>query len=256
MDKKIWIFIGSVVIILAGVLVFSRKQEDPYATPAEQIGLFDATQFISEDSLPEGFDNSGETPATSAENFIDHYGGNPKAKVVLIEYGDFSCSHCAQYSAIMKVARKKYQNDAVFVYRYFLLGGAYVNSTAAATAVEAAARQDKFWEMHDLVYETQSAWSSVGADVRKSVFQEYAKEVGVDIEQWSEDYDNYKTNGIKTRIDFNISLARQINLTGTPTLMINGYKLDPSNKAEDVWSTQDKLNTIIEKYIAQTKEDN
>lgn len=234
--------------------MFSRNQDSPYVISAAQVDLFDETRLINVSSLPKEFNNSGETPATTAENVFDHYSGNSDAKVTVIEYGDFSCSHCTQYNPILEVAREKYQDDVVFIYRYFLLGSAYVNSTAATAAAEAAARQDKFWEMHNILYENQSAWSNVGADVRKSVFQGYAEEVGVDVERWSEDYDSYQTNGIKTKIDFDVALARKIGIAGTPTLMINGYKLDPQANPDDAWTTQDKLNAIIEKYITKSKE--
>jgi protein-disulfide isomerase len=137
----------------------------------------------------------------------------------------------------------------VFIFRYFYLGNQGQNGLAAATAVEAAARQGKFWEMKDLLYDKQSDWFYASTSDRKGILRGYAQQLGLNIDQWSQDYDNYQTNGIKTKIDFGHALGDHIGVNGTPTLVINGYKLDAENNPADNWTTQDQLNALIEKAI-------
>ncbi|MDR1300677.1 MAG: DsbA family protein [Candidatus Nomurabacteria bacterium] len=253
MDKKIWIFIGLVIVVLVGVIFLNKGKAEPNTISAEQIELFDAGHIIDAESLPAGFDNSGATPSTTADNVYDNWSGNRNAKVTLIELGDFACSHCAQYNPILEVAREKYQDDIAFIFRYYVLGNQGANGPAAAVAVEAAARQDKFWEMHNAVFENQDAWFYSSASDRKGIFQIYAEQVGLDVDKWSKDYDAYQTNGINTKINFQKALSSaNFDIQGTPTLIINGHQLD-SNNEEEVWTTQEKLNALIEKYIAESE---
>jgi protein-disulfide isomerase len=254
MDKKVWIFVAIVVGVLAAVIIFSKGQPNANVISAEQIALFDAGKVIDEQSLPEGFNNDGQTPATTASNTFDNWSGNRDAKVVLMEYGDFACSHCAQYNPLLEAAREKYADKIAFIFRHYLLGGAYVNSAAAATSAEAAARQGKFWEMHNILFETQNDWFSAGVNTRKDIFKIYAEQIGLDVDKWSQDYDNYQTNGIKTKIDFQMSLGQKnFDIAGTPTIIINGYKLNPETNPDDKWTTQEDLESVIERYLKEVE---
>ena len=83
---------------------------------------------------------------------------------------------------------------------------------AAHAAAEAALMQDKFWEMHDLIFENQR-------DLRTATFEKYAKQIGLDIEQYKKDL---KSEALKKRIDDDTSQARKLGATGTPAFFING----------------------------------
>jgi protein-disulfide isomerase len=249
MDKKIVIFVVAVVVILGGVILFSKTQPSSLVVSKDQVALFDQGKLITPETLPAGFNNDGKSPATDANNIYDRYYGNPNAQVIFVEYGDLACSHCAQYDPIIELAREKYKDQVAFVFRYFYLGTQGNNGLAAATAVEAAARQDKFWEMKKLVYEKQGDWFYAGANERKGLLQAYAELLGLDVGRWSKDYDEYQTNGIKTRIDFGHSLGETIDIAGTPTVVINGHKLDAEKDKSDTWTTEDDLNRVIERYL-------
>jgi protein-disulfide isomerase len=241
------------VILVGGIValsVFKKSEGDPNTISSAQVGLFDKNHLIDSSSIPSGFTNTGATPATTASNTYDNHDGAKDAKVTFIEYGDLSCSHCALYNDIIETARKKYDSKVVFIFRYYVLGNQGQNGLAAATAVEAAARQGKFWDMKDTMYKNQDAWFYSSATDRKGLFEQYAKNVGVkDMTKWSNDYDNYLTNGINTKISFDHALGDEIPVEGTPTLVINGHKLDPDNDKSDTWTTQDELNGQIEKYM-------
>ena len=90
----------------------------------------------------------------------DHYQGDPKAKNVFIEYGDLECPACAAYSPILKGVPTTFP-DTVFVFRFFPLVQIHPNSVEAALAAEAANAQGDFWQLHDILFQNQSAWESL-----------------------------------------------------------------------------------------------
>jgi len=89
----------------------------------------------------------------------DHYKGNPDAQVVLIEYSDFQCPACRAYIPIITSLIEQFPDDLVVVYRHFPLQSVHANARAAAEASEAAAKQGKFWEFHDILFDKQTEWS-------------------------------------------------------------------------------------------------
>src|ERR1700687_4188734 len=87
----------------------------------------------------------------------DHAQGPDDAPVTLVEYGDYECPYCGEAYPIVKRLQKKMGDELRFVFRNFPLSEIHPHALAAARAAEAAARQSKFWEMHDLLYENQRA---------------------------------------------------------------------------------------------------
>ena len=85
-----------------------------------------------------------------------HVKGNPDAAVTLIEYSDFECPACAQFSPYIKELMNEYGDELRFEYRHFPLINIHAQAIPAARAAEAAAQQGKFWEMHDKLFENQS----------------------------------------------------------------------------------------------------
>ncbi|MFN2492614.1 MAG: DsbA family protein, partial [Pyrinomonadaceae bacterium] len=64
----------------------------------------------------------------------------------------------------------------------------HAHALAAARAAEAAGLQGKFWEMHDMLYQNQAAWHEA-FDVRP-IFEGYAKQIGLNLEQFKRDINN------------------------------------------------------------------
>ena len=101
--------------------------------------------------------NGQNQPSLSINKIVssDRIKGNPEAKAVLMEYSDFQCPACAAYQPIVKQIVEEFSAEGgdkmVFVYRHFPLSQ-HKNSKKAASAAEAAGKQEKFWEMHDLIF--------------------------------------------------------------------------------------------------------
>ncbi len=151
--------------------------------------------------------------------------GNPNSTVVVTEFGDYQCPACSQWHTYIKdTLLPKYQDKIFFVFKNFPLP-IHKNAKAAAYAVEAAGLQGKFWEMHNIVYESQQEWENESDPSGK--FEEYAKKVGLNIDQWKKDKDSGK---IKDLVEKDSKLAEKLNLPGTPSFLVNGVLIDTKSE--------------------------
>ena len=91
-------------------------------------------------------------PPVSAEDYVR---GAQDAAVTLVIYNDFQCTDC-NYLPLSRKLFEDYPEDVRIVYRYYPYPDLFDKGELAARAAEAAAHQDKFWEMHDLLFERQS----------------------------------------------------------------------------------------------------
>jgi protein-disulfide isomerase len=177
-------------------------------------------------------------------NIGDHVRGNPDAEIVIIEYGDFGCSHCAQMQVIVDRLAEDYGDRIAFVFRHFLLGGAYKNSMAAAAAAEAAGKQGLFNEMADKIYENQAVWFYIDAADRNDTFSNMFTSIGGEnIEQFLTDMNSPE---IKKKINFDDSLGRKQGVQGTPTFFYNGNKI-----ANDDMKDENAFRAFLDRILAE-----
>jgi protein-disulfide isomerase len=101
-----------------------------------------------------------------------------------------------------------------FIFRNFPLANIHPDAVMAAVATEAAALQDKYWEMHDIVFENQE-------ELERDSLIAYANELGLDIKQFEKDIDNPELTQ-KVEADFESGIRSGVN--ATPTFFINGEK--------------------------------
>lgn len=147
---------------------------------------------------------------------LDHKKGKPSATVTLVEYGDYQCSHCGEAFPLIKKLMKDFPNELLFVFRNFPLQESHPEALGAAQAAEAAGIQNKFWEMHDLLFEQQSQLS-------KSNFIYFAESLNLDIDQFEEDYNS---ENVMSQIESDIESGIRSGVNGTPTFFINDQRLD------------------------------
>ncbi len=144
----------------------------------------------------------------------DHSQGNPAAPIELVEYGDYECPHCGRAYPIIKSIQEKMGDKLKFVFRNFPLAEAHPHATAAAISSEVAGHHDKFWEMHDLLYENQF-------NLRDSDILNYAKRAGLNTEEFSREKGEERYAD-KVQEDFDSGVRSGVN--GTPSFFINGRK--------------------------------
>ncbi|WKZ26420.1 MAG: DsbA family protein [Candidatus Paceibacterota bacterium] len=178
---------------------------------------------------------SREPQPISASDWIN---GEMSAEVVIIEYSDFECPACASYFPILKDLKEKFGSQIAVVYRHFPLTQIHRNAELASLASEAAGRQGKFWEMHDLLFENQRNWSAnFGA---KEIFIGYAQQLQLDEEQFINDLD---AKDLQDKVSASYREGVSIGIAGTPTFFLNGEKIsNPRGYEEFERVISEKLN--------------
>jgi protein-disulfide isomerase len=147
-------------------------------------------------------------------NINDHVQGPPDGTVTLVEYGDYECPHCGAAFPILKQVQKAFVKNLRFAFRHFPLSNVHEYAFPAAIAAEAAGKQGKFWEMHDMIFERQSL-------LQGNAFLEFAKEVGLNIPAFKMDLQDPML-GEKVEADFESGVRSGVN--GTPSFFVNGDK--------------------------------
>jgi protein-disulfide isomerase len=105
-----------------------------------------------------------------------------------------------------------------FVFRNFPVGTLHPHAVRAAQAAEAAALQDSFWEMHDLLFENQM-------NLEDEDLLEYAAQIELDLPRFLRDLDSTEVTA-RVRADFHSGARSGVN--GTPTFFVNGQRYDAS----------------------------
>jgi protein-disulfide isomerase len=180
-------------------------------------------------------------------NIGDHIFGKVDSKVTLIEYGDFQCPPCGNIHPGIKAITEQYKDQLRFVFRNFPITTSHPNAKAAAGTAEAAGLQGKYWEMHNKIYESQSAWSSLSGTERTDFFAGYAKELGLDMDKYNSDLAG-KTNStsVNEKINFDYALGKKAGVDATPTFYLNGVKLG-SDALGDETKLKDAIDAELKK---------
>ena len=157
----------------------------------------------------------------------DHIQGELQAPVLLVEFGDFQCPHCAAAHSILKKLQGKFKERVALVFRHFPLSEIHEYATIAAISAEAAANQGKFWEMHDMIFENQSKLSAL-------YLLRIADSMGLDMKTFQRDSLDQKLAD-KVEADFESGIMSGVN--GTPSFYINGEKYNGAYDFESMSST-------------------
>jgi protein-disulfide isomerase len=158
------------------------------------------------------------TRLTQPVSAHDHAEGPADAPLTLVEYGDYQCPYCGAAYPIVKQLQKRLGKKLRFVFRNFPLTQAHPYARIAAEAAEAAALQDKFWEMHDLLFEQQTL-------LKPEIIPLWAKRIGLNVEQFGIDI---QQGVIAKRIKEDRQSGIRSGVNGTPTFFINGIRYDGS----------------------------
>jgi protein-disulfide isomerase len=146
----------------------------------------------------------------------DHVLGSARARVTLVEYGDYECPYCGAMYPLVKSIISRLGPELRFVFRNFPLWEVHANALLAAEAAEAAAAQGVYWEMHDVLFRNQGDLSS-GALVR------YAAAVVPDPMRWASDM---QIGSLKARVREDRASGARSGVNGTPTFFVNGFRHD------------------------------
>jgi len=143
---------------------------------------------------------------------VDHVRGSPAGRVIL-EYGDYECPYSRQAFHAIELVEQQLSGNVRFAFRHFPLTGIHRHALAAASAAEAAARQGRFWDMHELLFHRQKALED--GDLRR-----YAAQLGLDVAAFDSDRASAAVLGrIQRDVDSGLATGQVL---GTPTLFIDG----------------------------------
>ena len=234
MNGKTWGIFGVIVVAIIGGMVYLSMQK---RLDVSDIGATASNTILGAE------ERNG--------NIGDHVFGNKDAKVLLIEYGDFQCNPGCRmfhenFEPIMR--SEEYKDKIAFVYRHFPITQAHPHAIAAASAAEAAGKQDKFWDMWNVLFVNQAEWSAASVSERSNYFEEYARNIGLDIEQFKTDA---ASDAVSRKIAFDRALAGAAGVTGTPTVYLNGTQI----KGEQIGSTE-AIKAELDKAIAEAEKSN
>lgn len=179
------------------------------------------------------------TTLAPAVSTVDHKKGAENPKVTLVEYSDFQCPACGQYYTMLKELVQEFPNDVTIVYRHYPLKQIHKNAEKAAQAAEAAAKQGKFWDTHDILFNTQSVWSEL--EKPEEQFEKYAQSLGLNIEQFKKDLVSAE---VVEKVRNDESSASSMNLRGTPTFFLNNTLIPNPQSYE-------QLKAVVSEKISQ-----
>jgi protein-disulfide isomerase len=166
----------------------------------------------------------------------DHIRGSiNNAPITLVEYGDYECPYTGMAYPVVKKIMKEFGDDKIcFAFRNFPLSDIHPHAQLAAEAAEAAAAQDKFWQMHDYLFEHQKALDD-------DHLLEYAQKIGLkDIRKFKDDISRHIYIPL---IEESLKGAIDSGVEGTPTFFINGARYEDSFDLKTFSET-------LQKYLA------
>lgn len=215
MEKRFWAIIAAIILIFAGIVWYSNRQD-----------------------AKESSKNDSAQPS-------NHVKGNPDSKVKLVEYGDFQCPSCGAYYPVVGKILTEYKDKISFQFRNLPLTQIHQHAFAAARAAEAAGKQGKFWEMYDMLFVNQRAWSPNSRPIDN--FNAYAQQISLDVEQFKKDYASSEVN---STINADISAFKKTGAPlGTPTFFLNGKKIDLKDVSAEGVPSYEKFAAFLDAEI-------
>lgn len=187
MDKRFWAIIGVLLVIVVGAIVISNNKNKTNTT------------------------NSNVAPT-------NHVEGKGSTGVRLVEYGDYECPICEMYYPVVKQVQAQFNDQIYFQFRNLPLTSIHQNAFVGARAAEAAAMQNKFWQMHDTLYENQNSWAQ--SSDPSTFFTQYAKQLGLNVSKFQQDETSDYVNSV---INADMSAFNKTNQQeATPTFFLDG----------------------------------
>ena len=197
MGKTFWAILAVIVVIFGGILVFNK-------------------------------DEAKKSSGSTAVKATNHVIGSTSTGVKLVEYGDYECPVCGRYYPLVEQVKEKYKDKIQFQFRNLPLITVHKQALLAARTAEAAGKQGKYWEMYNLLFQNQANWSQM--DDAKPAFEQYATQLGLNVEQFKKDVADPATNEVvQADID---EFKKTGERMATPTFFLDGKSIKPASVEE------------------------
>jgi len=182
--------------------------------------------------------NNTNSPAGNQSSGSIKEMGSKDAKVTITEYSDFQCPMCSKYfnDTYQTIVQNYVSTGKVkYVFKQFPLN-IHPQAPAAALASECANEQNKFWEMHNLLFKNQANWS--GQSNHLDQFKQYAKELQLDENKFALCLDSKK---LQNNVDLDYNEGLSLGMRGTPSFKINNETLVGAQDTKVFTDTIDRL---------------
>jgi cyclophilin family peptidyl-prolyl cis-trans isomerase/protein-disulfide isomerase len=153
------------------------------------------------------------------ESEDDHVRGAETPSITITEYSDYQDLRSGLLAEVVDRLLEEYPDDLRVVSRIFPLMSVHDKAALAAQAAEAATEQDKFWEMHDLLYTGQENWVNLPVEDFEQWIRAQASALELNVDQFQSDL---KRADIVAKVQKAWEHGQEIGLPGTPLILING----------------------------------
>jgi len=150
--------------------------------------------------------------------------GNPNAPLTIVEFSDFQCPFCLKfYQQTLPLLQENYIDTGKIklVYRDLPLDSLHQNARTVHIAAECADEQEKFWEYHDMLFDTQAEWQSLASSDLQSTLSQYASDLGLQAASFES---CLQSQDIADEVNKDSLEAARYGVTGTPTFFIGNEK--------------------------------
>ncbi|MFH1895314.1 MAG: DsbA family protein [archaeon] len=226
MEKQtlIYIMLG-VMLVLTLVNAFSNAElNQKLDVITAQIALSNANTIGVDSGISETAPSVNNqltvnqpAPVVNASADDDTVKGAENAPVTIIEFSDYQCPFCERfYAETLPSIQQKYidSGKVKLVYRDFPLGF-HENAQKAAEAAECAGEQGKYWEMHNKIFDNQTAIDIVS-------LKQYAVQLGLNQEKFNQCLDS---SAMASEVQKDFADGQKYGVTATPTFFVNNTKL-------------------------------
>jgi protein-disulfide isomerase len=217
MSKQFLAILAAIAVIFVGLIIYSGNKDS---------------------NNPSSVSNA--KPTSNIE-------GSTSSGVKLVEYGDFQCPACGLYYPTVEQVVAKYKDQIQFQFRNLPLPSLHPNAFAAARAGEAAAKQDKFFEMYDKLYQNQNDWASSKNPLQ--LFTGYAQQIGLNVDKFTSDY---KSTAVNSAINADLAAFDKTGVEkSTPSFFLDGKHIDGNQLLDKSGQPSvDTFSKLIDKAIA------
>jgi protein-disulfide isomerase len=201
------------------------------SVPARELALAAPVETAPPSVLDGPGGGSGEPAISDTIDLrkIGYSRGAENAPVTVYEFSDFGCPFCGMFAQGTYPALHEefvVTGKVRWTYVPFVMGN-FPNGAASARAAECAAEQQKFWQMHDLLYEKQNEWKSTRSPER--MYNGFARELGLDAGRFAS---CYREDRGAARTAINNRAADALRVRATPSFIINGRLVEGALPAE------------------------
>lgn len=230
MKKRIGILIGVILAIVALICAFMIADGHNH----NKTFSFQDTERLARSIKLDDYDPNSIIPAdANSGNIAEKIEGDKDAPIIIYEYADYACSHCAEANTVVNKMVKEYDGKVAVVFRGYLISY-FRNNVIAASAATAAQIQGYWKKYKDLLFENQSIWYyKTGTELRDylgELFTEASRSQG-DLDKF---YQDLSSDEVSKRVAFEYGLGSKVEISGTPTFYVNGEAINANQLKETI----------------------